>query len=143
MQLLPSIRKPFPATSAASPEILRSHFERLLKKVRRKEGYDCLVPISGGKDSMYALYLLAGVYKLNVLAYNFDNGFQSEKAAQNIQKGVKKYGVDLVIYKPGKMCYSNSIEHFSLGLANSAHPAIWRFGPRQTESQGKTRFALS
>jgi hypothetical protein len=71
-----------------------------LQKYRGKGNYDCLVPVSGGKDSMYVLYMMAAVYKLKVLAYNFDNGFQSEKAMQNIKRAVKKLGVDLIIYKP-------------------------------------------
>jgi tRNA(Ile)-lysidine synthase TilS/MesJ len=50
----------------------------------RKGGqYDCLVPLSGGKDSTYVLYLCARVYGLKVLAMNFDNGFQSPLAREN------------------------------------------------------------
>lgn len=67
---------------------------------RRKRRYDVLVPLSGGKDSTYALYICKKIYNLNVLALNLDNGFQSEHARQNIQNAVNKLGVDLVAYKP-------------------------------------------
>jgi len=78
----------------------RAALAKLFAPYRGKGRYDCLVPISGGKDSMYLLYLLVGEFKLNVLAYTFDNGFQSERAVQNIQRSVSKLGVDLIRYKP-------------------------------------------
>lgn len=79
---------------------LRINFERLLNRYRGRGPYDCLVPVSGGKDSMYVLYVACKIYKLNVLAYNFDNGFQSPMAVKNIQRAVKKMGVDFISYKP-------------------------------------------
>lgn len=86
-----------PGESAKFPE---SKFEKILDKYRGKNQYDCLVPVSGGKDSMYVLYILSAKYKLNILAYNFDNGFQSPQAVENINRAIKELGVDLVIYKP-------------------------------------------
>jgi len=50
--------------------------------------YDALVPISGGKDSVYVLYLARKRYHLNCLAVTFDNGFLSDHARQNIQRAV-------------------------------------------------------
>ncbi len=88
---------PVPGTSSKS---LEAEFEKILARYRGKNQYDCLVPVSGGKDSMYVLYLLSTKYKLNILAYNFDNGFQSPQAVNNINKAIKKLGVDLVIYRP-------------------------------------------
>ena len=87
-------------TNGASPEVLRQRFARYLRRVEGRKGYQCLVPVSGGKDSMYVLYVLAQEFGLNVLAYNFDNGFQSERARQNIQRAVKKLGVELIVFKP-------------------------------------------
>ncbi|CCK81826.1 N-acetyl sugar amidotransferase [Desulfobacula toluolica] len=77
-------------------------FEKILDRFKGKGQYDCLVPVSGGKDSMYVLYVLAKKYNLNILAYNFNNGFQSPLAVQNIKRAVKKLGVDLIIYKPNE-----------------------------------------
>jgi hypothetical protein len=80
----------------------RSEFERYLRRYRRKGRYECLVPVSGGKDSMYVLYAMVHDFGLRVLAYNFDNGFQSERARLNIQNAVKRLNVDLFTYKPGE-----------------------------------------
>lgn len=77
-------------------------FERILESHKGKGMYDCLVPVSGGKDSMYALYVLSGVFKLNVLAFNMDNGFQSPKARENIERAVRRLGAELIIYMPSE-----------------------------------------
>jgi hypothetical protein len=57
---------------------------RIFKKAGRKHRpYDALVPLSGGKDSTYVLYLAVKKYKLRVLVYTLDNGFMSELALKN------------------------------------------------------------
>lgn len=73
---------------------------RLLKRVKKKGRiYDALVPISGGKDSTYVLYLAVKKYKLNVLTFTFDNGFMSDLAKKNIESSVKNCGVDHIWVK--------------------------------------------
>jgi N-acetyl sugar amidotransferase len=69
-----------------------------VKKMKHK--YDCLVPFSGGKDSTYVLYICKNVFNLNVLAFNFNNGFQTEEAITNISHAVKLLDVDLVTIGP-------------------------------------------
>ena len=54
------------------------------KAKAKKNKYDCLVPISGGKDSSYALYLCKVTYGLNPLTITYDNGFFSDYAKENI-----------------------------------------------------------
>ncbi len=86
----------------ASAEERRERLGRILSRYRNRGAYDALVPVSGGKDSMYVLYLLTQEFGLTVLAYNFDNGFQSERARLNIQHAVKRLGVELFIFKPSE-----------------------------------------
>jgi len=76
---------------------LLSHLEEAKKRSR---GYDVLVPLSGGKDSTYVLYLATKVYGLSVLAYTFDNGFLSEMALANIEAALRRTGVDHLLFKP-------------------------------------------
>jgi len=54
----------------------RNKFLELIDKYRNKSNYDCIVAYSGGKDSTYTLHLLKTEYKLNILAFTFDNWFQ-------------------------------------------------------------------
>ena len=59
---------------------------RLVEKARRNKGrYQAIVPISGGKDSAYALYMARKQFDLRVLAINFDNGFRSASAEANLK----------------------------------------------------------
>lgn len=83
-------------------EVRRGQLKVILEKYRGRGDYDVLVPVSGGKDSMYVLYLMAKEFGLKVLAYNFDNGFQSERARLNIQNAVKTLGAELITFKPSE-----------------------------------------
>lgn len=55
--------------------------------------YDCIMLLSGGKDSTYALGQLVEM-GLNVLAFTLDNGYISEQAKTNIRRVVSELGVD-------------------------------------------------
>jgi hypothetical protein len=69
--------------------------EKLLKKAKKSSGfYDVLVPLSGGKDSTYILYLCRKQFDLKCLAVTFDNGFLSEHAKKNIRKACEALEVD-------------------------------------------------
>ncbi len=72
----------------------------IFKKAKRKKRmYDALVPLSGGKDSTYVLYLAVKKYKLNVLTYTYDNGFVSDFAKKNIESSVRTCNVDHIWVK--------------------------------------------
>ena len=75
--------------------------KRVFDSLKNKEKkYDCLVPLSGGFDSTYILYICKRVYGLRTLAFNFNNGFQSKVALQNLENAVKALDVDLITYGP-------------------------------------------
>lgn len=82
-------------------------------KAKKRGEYDALVPLSGGKDSMYILCLAVKVYKLKVLTMTYDNGFVTPLALENIQKAVEKMNVKLVVCKPDadvlKRVYKNML----------------------------------
>ena len=68
--------------------------ERLLNRAQQKKGqYDCLLLLSGGKDSTYTLFQLADM-GLNILSMTLDNGYISEGAKQNISRSVNQLGVE-------------------------------------------------
>ncbi len=65
----------------------------LYKLSRRKSGsYDCMMLLSGGKDSTFALYKLAEM-GLEIYALTLDNGFISEGAKANIRRTVSDLGI--------------------------------------------------
>lgn len=60
---------------------------------RGSQQYDCLMLLSGGKDSTYALARLVDM-GLKVLAFTLDNGYISESAKLNISRVCTALGVD-------------------------------------------------
>lgn len=74
-------------------------FGELLERARKlKRTYDCLIPLSGGKDSTYALYLCSKFYGLRTLAVTFDNGFLTEPAKKNIENALSNCNADHIYY---------------------------------------------
>ena len=60
----------------------------------RGKKYDCIIGLSGGVDSSWALYLAVKL-GLRPLAVHMDNGWDTELAQNNINNLVQKLGVDL------------------------------------------------
>lgn len=65
-----------------------------IKKAGKGKHYDCIIGVSGGTDSTYTLYLMKKL-GLRPLAVHFDNGWNSDIAAENIKKATNKLGIDL------------------------------------------------
>ena len=61
------------------------------------ELFDCVVPVSGGKDSTYVLYYAVKVLNLRTIAVNYDSGFQSDIAQENIREACNRLNVPLVV----------------------------------------------
>jgi len=75
--------------------------DKLLERLTSKKntGYDCIIPLSGGKDSSYIVYYVTRELGKKPLAVFFDSGFITELAKKNIEKICKSLGVDLVAGK--------------------------------------------
>lgn len=77
----------------------RKILDKLCKEAKAKhKEFDALIPLSGGKDSMYVLYVAARQLGLNCLAYTLDTGYLSECAKQNIDVGCRKLGIKHIYY---------------------------------------------
>lgn len=77
---------------------LESDLIKILDKHRGKHKYDCMVMCSGGKDSTSALYFMKKRYKLNVLAFMFDHGFETEEAIGNVKRAVEILDIDFILH---------------------------------------------
>lgn len=69
---------------------------RALLTSRKGEVYDCVVPVSGGKDSTYVLYYVTQKLGLRAIAVNYDSGFQGQLAMDNAENLCEKLAVPLV-----------------------------------------------
>jgi len=79
--------------SSEGEQNLTKLIEKIKRDGRNKE-YDCVIGVSGGRDSTYTLYL-AKKLGLRPLAVHFDNGWNSNVAVTNIMNAVSKLEVDL------------------------------------------------
>ena len=69
-------------------KILKKH-----KKLNINNDYDCIVPVSGGKDSIYQTYLLKKVYKMKPLAITWKTPARTLQGEKNLN-ALKNIGVD-------------------------------------------------
>lgn len=88
-----SAARPSPGDSKSKREALESLVETV-KAAGRGKRYDCIVGVSGGVDSSWAL-VQAVKLGLRPLAVHMDNGWNSELAQSNIANLVRRLGVDL------------------------------------------------
>ena len=75
-------------------------FDRLIEDVRRAgrgRKYDCIIGVSGGADSSYLAYIVKE-RGLRPLAVHMDNGWNSDKAVENIKNITRKLGIDYESY---------------------------------------------
>lgn len=86
---------------------------RQLNKIRKKKGkYNCIMGISGGKDSSVLLYTAVKAWGLRPLAIHFDNGWNTETATGNMERMLARLGVDSITYKAHKEEYDTLNEAF-------------------------------
>lgn len=96
------------ANKASLRQELEEEFAAISGTGRR---YDCLVPISGGKDSTYLLWLLSHTYKMKCLAFFVDKKILPPLARENVERTVEKLGVDLLIFKPDDATVNKIYRH--------------------------------
>jgi N-acetyl sugar amidotransferase len=62
--------------------------------------YDCIIPISGGKDSAFQLHVLTKIYGMRALAVTFSHTWFTETGKYNLQNCLDKFGVDHIMFSP-------------------------------------------
>lgn len=71
-------------------------------KETAKDNYDCIIPISGGKDSVFQLHVLTKIYGMKPLAVTFNHNWYSEIGKYNLENALEKLGVDHIMFTPSK-----------------------------------------
>jgi len=85
-------------------EARETEFRELVSRFKNKSGgnYDCVIPISGGKDSHYQAYM-ARKYGLNPLMVNFEATLRNELGRKNLEN-IRQFG-DLLEFKKNPEIY--------------------------------------
>jgi hypothetical protein len=98
---------------------------KLLDNYRHHKGqYDCIVNISGGRDSAYTLLKVVKDYQMRVLAVNYRNPFVDPIAEQNISKMVEALGVKLIQFQLKKGLHERFVRNNLLTWLRKPDPAL-------------------
>ncbi|MBI2722908.1 MAG: N-acetyl sugar amidotransferase [Bacteroidetes bacterium] len=71
-------------------------------------GYDCLIPVSGGKDSTYQAYFMKEVCGLNPLCVCFETTAVTELGQRNLDN-ISKMGIDVIHFKKNYVAYKKMV----------------------------------
>jgi len=75
----------------------RELLEHYKKKARENgSSYDCIIPVSGGKDSHYQVHLIKNVYGLNPLLVTYNHSYNTKRGLRNLNNMVEKFGCDII-----------------------------------------------
>lgn len=107
----------------------RQHMlEQILDEARqmarqRGNSHDCIVPVSGGKDSHFQVWLLKKKYGMNPLLVTFNHAYNSLAGLRNLENLVERSGCDLVRYTAGL----DSVRRLSGHMLNTVGDLTWHY----------------
>lgn len=67
---------------------------------RRSDNYDCIIPVSGGKDSYWQVHLITKVYGMKPLLVTYGENNHTDVGMRNIQRMRDVFGCDHVHFTP-------------------------------------------
>lgn len=71
-------------------------------KAKAGNNYDCILPISGGKDSTFQMHVLTKVYGMKPLAVTFSHNWYSETGWYNLMNALEEFNVDHIMFTPNR-----------------------------------------
>jgi len=74
--------------------------QKIVAQYKEFNQYDCILPYSGGKDSVYQLWYVVTQLKMKPLVVRFDHWGFRPLVAKNNHKIFKKLGVDVLQFTP-------------------------------------------
>lgn len=93
---------------------------QLLEQHRRDDGeYDCIVPGSGGKDSIYASHILKYKYGMHPLTVTWSPTMYTDYGLKNFNNWIEIGGFDNITFKPNGRAHRLLTK---LSIENLLHP---------------------
>jgi acyl-CoA synthetase (AMP-forming)/AMP-acid ligase II/acyl carrier protein len=117
-----------------TPADLREIVAQIQASKRGK--YDCMLLLSGGKDSTYALGQIVDM-GLSPLVFSFDNGYLSNSAKTNIRRVTERLGVDLIWGETPhiKTIFADSLKRHS-NVCNGCFKTIYTLSLNEARRRG-------
>lgn len=71
--------------------------ESILENYRNKDGnnYDCIIPVSGARDSYFIVHIIKNVYKMHPLLVTYNKHYNTETGIKNLAYLKTLFGCDL------------------------------------------------
>jgi N-acetyl sugar amidotransferase len=76
-------------------EVLLSQY-----KNKDKSNYDCIIPVSGGKDSYFQIHIIKNVYGMNPLLVTYNGNNWTSTGYKNMQNMREVFGCDHIFFTP-------------------------------------------
>lgn len=80
----------------------RKQFLELVEEYRNKDGngYDCIIPVSGGKDSYFQVHIIKNICGLNPLLVTYNGNNYTATGMKNLINMREAFGVDHIFFTP-------------------------------------------
>lgn len=105
-------------------KMLREMLEMFKRKAREAGNpYDCIIPVSGGKDSHYQVHLMKVVHGLNPLLVTFNHAFNTRLGVRNLANLVEKLGCDLIRFTANP----DSVRKLSRYMVKTVGDLTWHY----------------
>jgi N-acetyl sugar amidotransferase len=106
----------------------RRWLDDLLAKAKARakaEGriYDCIIPVSGGKDSHFQVYIIREVYGLNPLLVTYNHCFNTKVSIRNLTNLVARFGCDLLRFTSNP----HSVRKISKYMLRTVGDITWHY----------------
>ena len=102
----------------------KEDFHTIIDKFRLKNdqiGYDCLIPVSGGKDSTYQAYFMKEVCGMNPLCVCFETTKATELGNRNLDN-IAKMGIDVIHFKKNYNVYRSMVKEGFIRVGDEMWP---------------------
>lgn len=95
------------------------------KELAKERGnpHDCIIPVSGGKDSHYQVWLFKEKLGMNPLLVTFNHAFNTPAGHRNLSNLVEKSGCDLIRYTAGL----DSVRRISKYMLETVGDLTWHY----------------
>lgn len=90
---------------------LEKEFHQIILHYKKKEGeigWDCIVPVSGGKDSTYQAFFMKEICGMNPLCVCFETTMVTELGRKNLDN-LSKMGLDVIHFKKNDEVYKKMV----------------------------------
>jgi N-acetyl sugar amidotransferase len=78
----------------------KKQFQNLLDQYQNNSNYDCIIPVSGGKDSYFQVHMVKNVFKMNPLLVTYNANNWTKTGYENLHNMRDAFGCDHIFFTP-------------------------------------------